>query len=48
MCDVYLEFKKESPHKTAKPQDMVKLVFAFYSTREVQLHNKNIADIIRY
>ncbi|KMR03298.1 inhibitor of nuclear factor kappa-b kinase subunit beta [Lasius niger] len=46
MCDVYLEFKKESPHKTAKPQDMVKLVFAFYSTREVQLHNKNIADII--
>ncbi|XP_029167481.1 inhibitor of nuclear factor kappa-B kinase subunit alpha-like isoform X2 [Nylanderia fulva] len=46
MCDLYLEFKEESPYKTTKPQKMVKLVFSFLSTREVQLHNKNIADII--
>lgn len=48
MCDIYLEFKKESPYKTAKPLDMVKLVFAFLTTREVLLHDKNIIDIIRY
>lgn len=48
MCDFYLEFKRENPHKTTKPQAMAKLVFVFLTTREVQLHNKNIADIIRY
>lgn len=47
MCDIYLEFKKQSPNKTAKPLDMVKLVFAFLATREAQLHDKNIVDIIR-
>jgi len=47
MCDIYLNFKKESPHKTAKPLDMVKLAFAFLTTREAQLHNKNIIDITR-
>lgn len=46
MCDFYLEFKRENPHKTTKPQAMAKLVFVFLTTREVQLHNKNIADII--
>lgn len=48
MCDIYLEFKKESSHKTAKPLNMVKLVFTFLTTRDAQLQDKNIIDIIRY
>jgi len=48
MCDIYLKFKKESPHKTTKPLDMSKLMFAFVTTRETQLHNNNIIDITRY
>ncbi|XP_070150197.1 inhibitor of nuclear factor kappa-B kinase subunit beta [Polyergus mexicanus] len=47
MCDIYLEFTKESPYKTAKPLHMVKLVFTFLTTREALLHDKNIIDIIR-
>ncbi|KYM77964.1 Inhibitor of nuclear factor kappa-B kinase subunit beta [Atta colombica] len=47
ICDVYLKFKEESPHKTAKPLDMSKLVFEFISTREAQLCNENIIDITR-
>lgn len=48
MCDIYSEFKKESPRRTAKPLNMVKLVFAFLTTRNAQLQDKNIIDIIRY
>jgi len=48
MCDIYLKFKKESVHKTARPLDMSKLVFAFVTARETQLRNKNITDITRY
>ncbi|XP_050458471.1 inhibitor of nuclear factor kappa-B kinase subunit beta-like isoform X1 [Cataglyphis hispanica] len=47
MCNIYLEFKKESPHKIATPLDMVKLMFSFLTTREALLHDKNIIDIIR-
>ncbi|KYQ48969.1 Inhibitor of nuclear factor kappa-B kinase subunit beta [Trachymyrmex zeteki] len=47
MCDVYLKFKEESPHKTARPLDMSKLVFEFVITRETQLYNENIIDITR-
>ncbi|XP_011870457.1 PREDICTED: inhibitor of nuclear factor kappa-B kinase subunit beta-like [Vollenhovia emeryi] len=47
ICDIYLKFKKENPHKTAKPLEMSKLVFAFVNARETQLHDKNITDIAR-
>ncbi|XP_039310188.1 inhibitor of nuclear factor kappa-B kinase subunit alpha isoform X2 [Solenopsis invicta] len=47
MCDIYLKFKTESPHRTAKPLDMSKLVFAFMNERETQLRNENITDITR-
>lgn len=48
MCDIYLEFKKESSHKKAKPLNMVKLVFIFLTTRNAQFHDKDIIDIMRY
>lgn len=48
MCDIHLKFKKESPHKTAKPLDMSKLVFEFATAHEAQLRNRNIIDITRY
>ncbi|KYN31807.1 Inhibitor of nuclear factor kappa-B kinase subunit beta [Trachymyrmex septentrionalis] len=47
MCDVYLKFKEESPHKTARPLDMSKLMFEFMTAREAQLCNENIIDITR-
>ncbi|KYN04808.1 Inhibitor of nuclear factor kappa-B kinase subunit beta [Cyphomyrmex costatus] len=47
MCDVYLKFKEGSPHKTARPLNMSKLVFEFVTAHEAQLCNENIIDIIR-
>ncbi|KYN20429.1 Inhibitor of nuclear factor kappa-B kinase subunit beta [Trachymyrmex cornetzi] len=47
ICDVYLKFKEESPHKTARPLNMSRLVFEFMTARETQLRNENIIDITR-
>ncbi|RLU24379.1 hypothetical protein DMN91_002467 [Ooceraea biroi] len=45
ICDAYLEFRKQTSRKTAKPLDMVKVVFAFLEKREAQLHNETLIDI---
>jgi hypothetical protein len=48
ICDAYLEFKKQTSRKAAKPLDMAKLMFTFLEKREVQLHNKSLIGITKY
>ncbi|XP_032683436.1 inhibitor of nuclear factor kappa-B kinase subunit beta-like isoform X2 [Odontomachus brunneus] len=40
ICNIHVEFKQKNTHKTAKPLDMVKLVFEFLNTLGIQ-HSKN-------
>ncbi|XP_012527846.1 inhibitor of nuclear factor kappa-B kinase subunit beta isoform X2 [Monomorium pharaonis] len=47
MCDIYVKFKKENPHRIVKPLNMSKLVFGFVNARETELRKENITDITR-
>nr|XP_003702368.1 PREDICTED: inhibitor of nuclear factor kappa-B kinase subunit alpha-like isoform X1 [Megachile rotundata] len=37
----------ENPHKSAKPTDMVKLIFNFLQVLDTQFHNNNIPEILK-
>ncbi|KZC08202.1 Inhibitor of nuclear factor kappa-B kinase subunit beta [Dufourea novaeangliae] len=45
--DIYELHKKEYFHKTAKPTEMVKLIFKFLKTKEALFECKNISGIIK-